>query len=221
MKYKILVVIIIMALLSVYFTIKTTNHNKRIMLIETATVERHTTTEETNPIEETTYKEETTHEEKTSTVDITEYDDDANTYNVPNIDTSFKSWTNYQIVNRNSPQWNRVLCNDNAYTDDDGLRKVDEYYCVAMGSYYTQTLGDLFEIHTENGSFEVIICDFKDNSHTDANNQYTTSNGCMIEFYVDMSNLNPMVEQMGDVSYVDNKFVGEIVDVIKIGNYFD
>lgn len=217
-----------MALLSVYFTIKTTNHNKRIMLIETATVEKHTTTEETNPIEETTYKEETTyekettHEEKTSTVDITEYDDDdANTYNIPNIDTSFKSWTNYQIVNRNSPQWNRVLCNDNAYTDDDGLRKVDEYYCVAMGSYYTQTLGDLFEIHTENGSFEVIICDFKDNSHTDANNQYTTSNGCMIEFYVDMSNLNPMVEQMGDVSYVDNKFVGEIIDVIKIGNYFD
>ena len=43
----------------------------------------------------------------------------------------------------------------------------------------------------------------------------------MIEFYVDMSNLNPMVEQMGDVSYVDNKFVGEIIDVIKIGNYFD
>ena len=53
-----------MALLSVYFTIKTTNHNKRIMLIETATVERHTTTEETNPIEETTYKEETTYEEE-------------------------------------------------------------------------------------------------------------------------------------------------------------
>ena len=53
-----------MALLSVYFTIKTTNHNKRIMLIETATVERHTTTEETNPIEETTYKEETTYEKE-------------------------------------------------------------------------------------------------------------------------------------------------------------
>ena len=39
--------------------------------------------------------------------------------------------------------------------------------------------------------------------------------------YVDISNLNSKIKQMGDVSYASNEFQGRIINVIKIGNYFD
>lgn len=143
-----------------------------------------------------------------------------NSYSVPYNGGSFKSYTNYQLLSKSSPQWNKIQCNSNAYTDENGLRKVGEYYCVAMGSYYTRTLGDLFEIQTEGGSFKVIICDFKADVHTDSNNQYTLGNGCVIEFYVDMSQLNSTARQMGDISYVDSNFRGPIISINKIGNYF-
>ena len=143
-----------------------------------------------------------------------------NSYSVPYNGGSFKSYTNYQLLSKSSPQWNKIQCNSNAYTDENGLRKVGEYYCVAMGSYYTRTLGDLFEIQTEGGSFKVIICDFKADVHTDSNNQCTLGNGWVIEFYVDMSRLNSTARQMGDISYVDSNFRGSIISINKIGNYF-
>lgn len=142
-------------------------------------------------------------------------------YANPNVSGKFKSYTNYKLLSKSSPQWNKIQCHNDAYTDKNGLRKVGEYYCVAMGSYYTKTLGDLFEIKTEGGLFKVIICDFKADAHTDANNQYTLSNGCMAEFYVDMTSLNEKAKQMGDISYADDKFAGKIISITKIGNYFN
>lgn len=133
---------------------------------------------------------------------------------------SFKSYTNYQLLSKSSPQWTKIQCNPNVYSDENGLRKVDGYYCVAMGSYYTKTLGDLFEIQTEGGTFQVIICDWKDDSDTDSTNRYTVANGCMIEFYVDMTCFNSTARRMGDVSYASSIFQGKVLRVTKIGNYF-
>lgn len=133
---------------------------------------------------------------------------------------SFKSYTNYQLLSKSSPQWTKIQCNPNAYSDENGLRKVDSYYCVAMGSYYTKTLGDLFEIQTESGTFQVIICDWKDDGDTDSTHRYTTANGCMIEFYVDMTCFNSTARKMGDVSYASSIFQGKVLRVTKIGNYF-
>lgn len=142
-------------------------------------------------------------------------------YSTPNKTGEFKSYTNYNLLSKDSPQWNTIQCHSDAYTDRNGLRKVGDYYCVAMGSYYTQTLGDLFEIYTEGGSFKVIICDFKADRDTDVNNQYTLFNNCMVEFYVDMQTLNSTAKRMGDISYINKNFDGAIVKVHKIGNYFD
>ena len=141
-------------------------------------------------------------------------------YPAPHINGEFKSYTNYQLLNHNSPQWTQIQCHPDAYTDINGLRKVGEYYCVAMGSYYAEQLGDIFEIQTEYGSFKVIICDFKDDCHTDVNNQYTISNGCVVEFYVDMGTFSSYHQSLGDVSYVDTNFQGKILSVIKLGSYF-
>lgn len=140
---------------------------------------------------------------------------------VPSAFGKFKSYTHYLLLSKSSSQWKKIQCNENAYTDNKGLRKVDEYYCVAMGSYYSRRLGDLFEIKTDGGSFKVIICDFKADRHTDSNHQYTVSNGCVVEFYVDTNVLDSTAKRMGDISYADKKFSGKIVSINKIGNYFD
>lgn len=141
-------------------------------------------------------------------------------YQVPSNKGSFKSYTDYNLLDRDSAQWNKIQCDPNAYTDQNGLRKVGEYYCVAMGSYYADSLGDLFEIHTEGGSFKVIICDFKADQDTDVNNQCTSLNGCMTEFYVDTNLLDSTAKLIGDISCIDNNFQGTITKVSKLGNYF-
>lgn len=142
-------------------------------------------------------------------------------YSTPDSSGSFKSYTNYQMLDKQSSQWQLIQCNENAHSDENGLRKVCTYYCVAMGSYYTNTLGDLFRITTTGGTFEVIICDFKADIHTDPTNSYTLSNGCIIEFYIDMAVANSWMLQAGNVSVVDTKFEGPIVSIEKIGNYFE
>jgi hypothetical protein len=139
---------------------------------------------------------------------------------IPSNGGRFKSYTNYRLLSKNSPQWNKIQCHENAYTDVNGLRKVGDYYCVAMGSYYSSTLGDTFEITTEGGTFQAVLCDFKANQHTDSTNRYTAHNGCVIEFYVDMDSLNSTARQMGDISYADSKFSGKILSITKTGNIF-
>ena len=131
-------------------------------------------------------------------------------YKVPK-NMHFKSYTNYKCLSRSSAQWK---LQKKAYTDKNGLRKIGDDYLVAMGSYYTKHLGDRFKItlSTEK-SFTVRICDFKANSDTNSTHQYTT-NGCMIEFYVDR-NLNPKARRMGDISYIKG-FKGNIIKVEKI-----
>lgn len=141
-------------------------------------------------------------------------------YKVPSNSGSFKSYTDYNLLNKYSAQWKKIQCDKNAYTDKNGLRKVEEYYCVAMGSYYAESLGDLFEIHTESGIFKVIICDFKADQDTDVNNQYTALNKCMTEFYVDTNLLDETARITGDISCVDDNFQGIITKVNKLGNYF-
>lgn len=140
------------------------------------------------------------------------------TYTIPDNGGKFKSYTNYRLLSKSSPQWNKIQCHKNAYTDENGLRKVGDYYCVAMGSYYSTTLGDTFEVTTEGGTFRVVLCDFKANQHTDSTNRYTAHNGCVIEFYVDMDSLDSAARRMGDISYADSKFSGKITSITKTGN---
>lgn len=193
--------------------------SKTTRVVELISIE--TTTAETTTVETTTAKTTMCSIKKETTVVTTKPMINNDKYQIPNNGGKFKSYTNYRLLSKNSPQWNKVQCHPDAYTDANGLRKVGDYYCVAMGSYYSTTLGDLFLITTEVGTFKVILCDFKANRHTDVNNQYTLHNNCMVEFYVDMSTLNSTAKQMGDISYVDNNFEGKIIDIVKIGNYFE
>lgn len=191
--------------------------------IETTITEPTTTEVETTvPItikSTTTTQPETTKQKVETTEEETIIPSESKgTYTIPDNGGKFKSYTNYRLLSKSSPQWNKIQCHSNAYTDENGLRKVGDYYCVAMGSYYSSTLGDTFEVTTEGGTFRVVLCDFKANQHTDSTNRYTAHNGCVIEFYVDMDSLDSAARRMGDVSYADSKFSGKITSITKTGN---
>lgn len=126
----------------------------------------------------------------------------------------FKSWTNFRkSVKRRTAQWNSLTSVD-TWTDDNGFRRKGNDYMVAMGSYYTHTIGDRFRITTENGSFTVSICDFKADRDTDAENRYTVENGCVVEFYVD-NNVAHSVINSGSASSIP-ELSGKVIAIEKI-----
>lgn len=179
------------------------------------------TTKEITEVETTTSNSQKESEQEVDKVEIEATIIDGAEYSIPDCGGKFKSYTNYKLLSKTSPQWKKIQCHSDAYTDDNGLRKVGDYYCVAMGSHYSNTLGDLFEITTEGGTFQIIICDFKSDKHTDSTHRYTTANKCITEFYVDTTCLNSKAKQMGDISYADEKFSGRIIRIVKLGNYFE
>ena len=124
---------------------------------------------------------------------------------------SFKSYTDYNLLSRSSPQWKLQT---QAYTDENGLRKIGDAYLVALGSYYGTTLGTYYVVTLSNGnSFEIILCDMKNDMHTDANNQICLSNGSIIEFYVDSSKLPSYVKSSGSIGSIDF-FSGDVVNIV-------
>ena len=141
---------------------------------------------------------------------------------VPDCDTSFKAYMDYNcITDDTTAQWELQQI---AYTDEYGLRKIGTDYCVAVGSYYSETVGERFKITLDNDSeFTVIISDLKKDEHTDSSNRYSPvydENGefysaNVLEFIVDTDQLHSMVTTLGTVSYY-NEFEGNIVSIEKI-----
>ena len=140
---------------------------------------------------------------------------------VPNIDTSFKSYMDYKfITDKTSAQY---ILQQSAWTDDNGLRRFGDYYLVAMGTYYSNNIGDTFKITLDTGiSFDVMIGDIKADEHTDDSHKYSpiyNNKGNLIyanviEFIVDTQTLDNQVRKLGTISGYD-KFKGNIVSIEK------
>lgn len=141
-------------------------------------------------------------------------------YDIPNGDTSFKSYMDYRsITNTESKQYR---LQQNAYTNDYGLRMYDDMYMVAMGSYYVSEIGDIYRITLSNGTeFIAVAGDLKADRDTDINNQYhPMENGMrnVIEFIVDTKELNSKVRQSGTIgTYAE--FDGNVISIERIYNY--
>ena len=143
---------------------------------------------------------------------------------IPNCDTSFKSYMDYRcITNKASDQYK---LQQSAWTDDMGLRRVDDYYLVAMGTYYSNTVGDKFRITLEGDkTFDVMIGDIKADIHTDNSNMYSpvyNENGTfksanVVEFIIDIKSMDRKVKLMGDVSAYE-EFKGNIVKIERISD---
>ena len=141
---------------------------------------------------------------------------------IPNCDTSFKAYMDYScITDDTTMQWE---LQQKAYTNEYGLRKIGTDYCVAVGSYYSETVGERFKITLDSDNeFTVIISDLKKDEHTDSSHRYSPvydENGKfysanVLEFIVDTNQLHSMVTTLGTVSYY-NEFEGNIVSIEKI-----
>ena len=165
-------------------------------IVETTTQAETTTT----PIEEST-----TGAQETTTIKQKEK-------KLPSNFGAFKSYTDYRCLSRSSAQWK---LQEQAYTDENGLRKIDDAYLVALGSYYGTKLGVRYTVTLSTGNqFGIILCDSKDDRHTNETHQYTLSNNCVIEFYVETEALPKKVRQSGSISAIEG-FEGSIVSIEK------
>lgn len=135
-------------------------------------------------------------------------------FTVPDVDSNFKSYMDYRcITNTSSDQYK---LQQKCYTDDNGLRVYDGYYAVALGTYYSSTIGDKFHITLDTGEeFDVIVGDVKADCDTDKTNRYVPVNGNIIEFIVDTKKLPKDVRFMGTISALDD-FEGSVESIEKI-----
>ena len=145
-------------------------------------------------------------------------------YDIPDYDTSFKTYMDYRkITDKSSAQY---MLQMEAYTDDIGLRKYEDHYIVAMGTYYSNNVGDTFKITLDNEkSFNVIIGDIKADCHTDSHmyspvydNKGNLISANVIEFIVDTKKLDRSVKRMGTVGAYDD-FKGNIVKIERTDIY--
>jgi len=113
---------------------------------------------------------------------------------------SYKCYMDYRaITDTGSPQWE---LQQRAYTDENGLRRVDDRYCVALGSAFGSQIGSKYIIELESGeTFRAILADQK--ADRDTNAEHTADmNGAVVEFVVDTPMLPQKVRSMGDISYI-------------------
>ena len=137
-----------------------------------------------------------------------------NSLSIPTGFNKFKSYMDYKCIRKDCKQ-GKIVYGKDAWTDGDGLRKSGEYYCVALGSYYGN-IGDKFVIETDKGNtYKIIKADEKANRHTDSTNRYTLANGCMMEWIVEINEMDGSVKSSGNIDNI-KKVSGAITKITKI-----
>lgn len=114
---------------------------------------------------------------------------------------STKSMANETAVNdTSSPQYKLLFENKYGQVQHDewGLAYIEDggykWYCNAMATYYTNTIGEKFRITLDSGEeIYMIICDIKADAHTHQGNN-DSSHACL-------SQDNSMVEFYGDINH--------------------
>lgn len=136
-----------------------------------------------------------------------------NSNNTSSTRKDFKCFMPYDaITSKSSMQWK---LQQQATTNEDGIRCIDGVPMVAVGTGWGLRVGDIAIVTCENGNrFKVMVGDIKANKHTDAENKTTIFNGCRCEFIVDKDALDPMVRKMGNIATLD-KYKGYVVDIQK------
>jgi len=130
-----------------------------------------------------------------------------------NVSGEFKTYMDYRMISDSGSMQYKLQ--QQAYTDELGFRRINDDYLIAIGTFYSENVGDRFIVTLDTGlEFTATIGDIKDNKHTNSTNQYIEKNLNMIEFLVDDNVLCNLALKMGDVSYAG--FEGEIVSIEKI-----
>lgn len=125
----------------------------------------------------------------------------------------FKCYEDFRaLTDTGSPQY---ALQREAWTDMYGLRRVDGFYCIALGSAYGTEIGEKYIITLSTGyEFLAVLADQKADVDT-VDGHTRDRNGAVIEFIVDTNYLPADVKQMGDVSCVPG-FAGEVTEIRRV-----
>lgn len=128
---------------------------------------------------------------------------------IPYPHSDFKTWEDYRCISdTNSKQYELQKY---AYTGEYGIRKIDDYYLVAMGSAYAHYIGEKIELKLSTGkTIKVMIGDFKQDKHTDEYNSAGIDNNDIIEFIVDQNITPSEVWLIGSYNVIFKGTVDEI-----------
>ena len=112
----------------------------------------------------------------------------------------FKCYMDYRtITDTSSPQY---ALQAEAWTDEYGLRRIDEFYCVALGSAYGTKIGARYAITLSNGrTFLAVLGDQKADAHT-IDGHTRDRSGAVVEFIVDAGALPEAVKHSGSVGSI-------------------
>lgn len=125
----------------------------------------------------------------------------------------FKCYEDYRcITDTSSPQYE---LQQEAWTDEEGLRRVDDYYCVALGSAYGSDIGTKYIVTMSTGqTLPVILADQKADRDT-VQGHTRDRNGAVIEFLVESETLPEAVRHAGDVSAIPG-FEGNVKEIRRL-----
>lgn len=178
-------------------------------MTEEITTEELITEPTTEMVEETTTEEDIYIEETPTEIAENSYKE----YPVYD-DTGFKSWMPATaITNTSSAQFK---LQQTAYTDPDtGIKMVDGRYCIAVGSYYTTTIGTYIDLVLENGTvIECILGDCKADKDTNSDNRIHTVDGSLVEFLVNKQVISyDVAYRYGDISYAKDGWNSKVVSI--------
>lgn len=135
-------------------------------------------------------------------------------YDVPSY-SGYKSWMDYRAITLAESE-QKLLQDEYAYTGTYGIRQINGRFCVAVGSYFTENIGQYFDLILENGTvIPCILADQKADEDTDSDGIFTLHNGCATEFIIDFDNLNYPAKRDGDISSCCNEW-NSPVEQIKV-----
>ena len=100
---------------------------------------------------------------------------------------------------------------------------VEGRYCIALGSYFTTTIGQYIDIVLANGTvIPCILGDQKADAHTDSLHVAHRTDGSVVEFIVDKKVLPNTPKRMGNISYSYDEWRSPVVQIIVYDiNIFD
>lgn len=129
-------------------------------------------------------------------------------YDVPEY-SGFKSWMPYNLFGKKTNQYKLQQI---AHTGEYGIRYVDEYACIAVGSFADTKIGQRIDLVLENGTIiECVMADQKADKHTDKNNIITVHSDCCSEFIVDKETLDKTAKRSGNMSSICEEWDSPVV----------
>lgn len=129
---------------------------------------------------------------------------------------SFKAYMDYGTISDSSTvQWR---LQQSSQTDSHGIRTLDDRYMIAIGTGWSFEVGEIISVSLDSGvTLPCIVGDIKQDKHTDNSNRFTKvgDKTNVIEFIVEVDSLSAKSKEMGDISYSNAVFQGNVLNIEK------